>query len=600
MPSVPTNYGIVIDAGSSGSRIHIYSWLSADAAGGQAGGRNQLPQVTRGDPSWSMKIKPGISTFAGKADAVGRDHLAALLGHAQSIVPRHKHEQTPIFLYATAGMRLLADEDQHQILTNACQFIMDSTKFHLPADQCAQNVRVIDGETEGLLGWLALNYMLGALDEPASHAHGKGHSTYGFLDMGGASAQVAFAPNATETEKHLEDLYTVRMRTLSGADQIYNIFVTSWLGYGANEARRRYLELLPAAEAAPTAAAEPSAAAEPMAMIQTAAPTVATRPADAVAGGSGKSLIQGTGSFDECMAATYPLLSKDMPCNDDPCLFGGVHAPAIDFDVNRFIGVSEYWHTSHDLLLNPSAAGKGGDVFDIKIFTDRVQAVCNGSADSKQSALCFKGVYILTVLQSGFGIPVEEAQKESEDGAKALVDSAKDKGFMDTHFTSVDEINGVELSWTLGKMVLHAAAQIPAADTAPALANAAADAAGAAASVPRVGFGPSKDPARFHAERLLVGADEADAGVNATALPPAFLDGAAEAAGHSLITARRLPGLVLFVGMFAFMAFLMAGKVWRRKFLAGVASKTRRRRPADVPGPPSESTTPVMFMRELE
>ncbi len=75
------------------------------------------------------------------------------------------------------------------------------------------HIQVIAGDTEGLYGWIAANYLLGGFDSPEKHMHGKGHHTYGFLDMGGASAQIAFAPNNTEAEKHANDLKLLRMRT---------------------------------------------------------------------------------------------------------------------------------------------------------------------------------------------------------------------------------------------------------------------------------------------------------------------------------------------------------------------------------------------------
>ena len=230
--------------------------------------------------------------------------------------------------------------------------------------KCKSNLR----RDEGILGWLSLNYMLGTLDSSEIHDHGKGHSTYGFLDMGGASAQVAFAPNATETEKRLNDLYTIRLRTAAGESKNWNVFVSSWLGFGANEARRRYLNTI-----SPT-------------KNELLDPCLPKGVVDSITSESAESAnmvshIRGTGDYETCLANVYPLLSKDLPCNDDPCLFAGVHAPLIDFDVNHFIGVSEYWHTSQDLLLHPEG---GGDVYDLKIFADRVQEVCNAAVKSKE------------------------------------------------------------------------------------------------------------------------------------------------------------------------------------------------------------------------
>ena len=168
-----------------------------------------------------------MSSFADQPELVGPDHLADLLKHARDIIPDDAVRDTPIFLLATAGMRLLPNLERELLLEQICSYARANSDFLLP--DCDAHIQVIPGVTEGLYGWIATNYLLGSFDEPKGHDHGKGHHTYGFLDMGGASAQIAFAPNITETEKHANDLRLLRLRNVDGSPQEYRVFVTSWL-----------------------------------------------------------------------------------------------------------------------------------------------------------------------------------------------------------------------------------------------------------------------------------------------------------------------------------------------------------------------------------
>lgn len=405
-----------------------------------------------------------MSTFAQDVASVGPDHLQSLIDLALDEVPADKVAETPIFLMATAGVRFLPKNEQTALLQGICTYLQANTHFDLP--DCGAHIQVISGETEGLYGWIAANYLLGGFDRPEEHAHGKGHHTYGFLDMGGASAQIAFAPNSTETERHANDLKLVRMRHLDGSPAEYKVFTATWLGFGANKARDRYVDSLRELYGDDTELPDPCMPSG----LRT------TTEGEAIAGKTTSSdqYLVGTGQFEECLRKTYPLLGKDAPCEDQPCLLNGQHVPAIDFDVNHFVGVSEYWHTTHGVF------GKKSKAYDLATYQNKVMEFCSRDwseieddlekrkktpeekAQDAQEA-CFKASWIINVLYDGIGIPrvgLEGVGDPNVNTTQDAMEKAKEKGFVDP-FQPVDTIDNVELSWTLGKMVLYAAGQVP-------------------------------------------------------------------------------------------------------------------------------------------
>lgn len=459
---------MVLDAGSSGTRVHIYKWLKSDKARKNEADLHKLPDVST-DKKWTKKIHPGISTFGTHPHDVGPDHLDKLFKHALKYVPKDEVENTPLFLLATAGMRILPDLQRKSVLDEVCAYARKATKFQLL--DCDLHVQVIPGETEGLYGWIAANYLLGGFDDPEGHDHGKDHHTYGFLDMGGASAQIAFAPNATEAERHADDLTLLRLRTLDGISLEYKVFVTTWLGFGVNQARQRYVTQL--LESSTDAKEYPDPC------LPSGAAIMVSDDGKVIESGSGKKghKLVGTGVFSECLTRSFPLLEKEKECLDAPCLINGQHTPAIDFDVNHFVGVSEYYHTTHEIF---KMAAKDDEEYDFKTYQKAVDDFCSkswkdirkgiknktwGKVDEQTAQeVCFKSSWLINVLHDGIGVPRVglEDLNSGKNVTKVKVGGKHGlkKGFLNP-FQAVNKINDVEVSWTLGKMVLYATSEVP-------------------------------------------------------------------------------------------------------------------------------------------
>lgn len=546
----------------------MYRWLNHARAVKEADAAelHSLPKLET-KKKWTLKIKPGVSTFGDHPGDVGRDHLQELFDHALSIVPEDQVEDTPIFLMATAGVRLLEPMKQKALLSEVCSYARKHTKFSLP--ECDLHIQVIPGETEGLYGWIAANYLLGGFDSPKQYDHGKGHHTYGFLDMGGASAQIAFAPNATEAERHANDLKLLRMRTIDGKKAEYKVFTTTWLGFGVNQARQRYVQALVDATFAP----DTKELLDPCLPVGLKT-TIDGEPANPRNSAGSDAVLMGTGRFDECLAQTFPLLDKDAPCADQPCLLHGQHVPAIDFSVNHFVGVSEYWHTTHEVF-EMSHNDKAYDFtkyqklvkdFCSKDWADIESGVSAGTWGKKVTArtaqeVCFKASWLINVLHEGIGIPRVGIEKGANGSGfnvtKEHVAHANDKGFLDP-FQAVDKIDDVEVSWTLGKMVLYAAGQVP-----PATADALA-----------VGFGSNV------ASNSLP-PDFQEAGSNSKPVPLDEDDSFAEVAEELAETAQehsRSTGFLLFVLVMLVIGFLFRKRERRMKLVRGWNAALRRNR----------------------
>lgn len=168
-------YFVVVDAGSSGSRLRLYSCMktSDNLLMGlkeeftntvSLGLQNVLDTFL---PQYLDKLFTGLSnTFA---------HLGINITEQANI---------PVRFYATAGMRTVSPVVQNRTYTIITDWINDNTAFK---DIDAQT---IPGESEALYNWLAVNYLNGAFanDTPTAAA----------FDLGGGSSEIAYTTTDTQ------------------------------------------------------------------------------------------------------------------------------------------------------------------------------------------------------------------------------------------------------------------------------------------------------------------------------------------------------------------------------------------------------------------
>ena len=206
-------WGLIIDAGSSGSRIHIFTWkeYKSDLL-------LSLKEVS------NFKISPGISSFT---PTEASQSLEPLLQHAKATVPQHCWAHTNLQLLATAGMRLV-----HQVNPARSTAIFDSLRNYLktaPFLFDPPNARIVPGDEEAEFDWLSVNF--------ATDGFVTKQKLVGAIDLGGASTQISFQVHPSEQGSSVVDVAQLPgVRTLQVGAHAHSIYAVSRLHMGLYEA----------------------------------------------------------------------------------------------------------------------------------------------------------------------------------------------------------------------------------------------------------------------------------------------------------------------------------------------------------------------------
>lgn len=144
----PYSYVLVLDAGSTGTRIHVYKFRSTtDNDNGETFVlKNEI----------FKERKPGLSSFADQISKA-EDQINELLQIADHSVSRFKHRSTPLVLRATAGLRLISEVKQ-KLLLEAVSKTFDKYGFYRPK----LDIAIMNETEEGIDAWLTLVYLKGS------------------------------------------------------------------------------------------------------------------------------------------------------------------------------------------------------------------------------------------------------------------------------------------------------------------------------------------------------------------------------------------------------------------------------------------------------
>ncbi|XP_069462986.1 ectonucleoside triphosphate diphosphohydrolase 6 [Ambystoma mexicanum] len=206
-------YGIMFDAGSTGTRIHVFKFT-------QTG--KDTPKL---DYEIFRALKPGLSTYADDPDQCVQGILQ-LLEVAKKEIPSDLWAVTPLVLKATAGLRLLPGEKAQNLLDKV-KDIFGESPFYVGED-C---VTIMNGTDEGISAWITVNFLTGSLNSSRK-------KLVGMLDLGGGSTQITFHPDDEKTLQASPEGYITSFQMFNTT---YRLYSYSYLGLGLMSARLKIL-----------------------------------------------------------------------------------------------------------------------------------------------------------------------------------------------------------------------------------------------------------------------------------------------------------------------------------------------------------------------
>eukprot|EP01029_Cantina_marsupialis_P001946 TRINITY_DN1176_c0_g1_i1.p1 TRINITY_DN1176_c0_g1~~TRINITY_DN1176_c0_g1_i1.p1 ORF type:complete len:553 (+),score=120.39 TRINITY_DN1176_c0_g1_i1:117-1661(+) len=392
-------FAFIIDAGSSGSRINGFLWP-------KGGGLDKVGIALNPEDNEPirMKVEPGLTSFSPE-DSFEKG-IRPLLDYVREIVPINSGVKPPLYILATAGMRLANETYRHDILES----IRVGVQVHFPEFKFRDSyASVLSGELEGAYSWLAVNYAAGLLNNPAA-----------VVDMGGASMQVT-APAARNSffEKGQTEVFG------------HKVFVGTYLKFGANAVQLRYRDAIVATNA------------EKNAEVTVKDPCIpeGSKVTRTVSETNSTVIFSGNGNFEECKKRIMPLLDLDAKCTYNHCYMHGVRQPKIAYEKLRMFGLSEYWYTTRDVLTitnNPynkeefekAAADYCATNYQV-ILKKKEEGKFPFASDKRLSSQCFKSAWLSVITHDGLEIP---------DNYDAL--------------DIVDNIDSIPADWTLGAMLV--------------------------------------------------------------------------------------------------------------------------------------------------
>mmetsp|Transcript_3899 Transcript_3899/g.11972 ORF Transcript_3899/g.11972 Transcript_3899/m.11972 type:complete len:464 (+) Transcript_3899:174-1565(+) len=365
-------YVVIVDAGSSGCRAHAFRWEKTSEGG------------VKVDPKHnSMKVRPGLSSFAEEPAKAG-ESLAELLRFLEEEIPEDRRAATPVFLKATAGLRMLPPAQSEAILASV-RTTLAASPFSFDEEHGA---KIIAGTDEGGFGWMSVNYLMRSFED---------EEYVGVVEMGGASAQVtqivqAAAGSLRGPASQVPDGYSF---TFSLGAKGYELYAKSYLGYGLEAARR---------------AVTFEDGRDPC--LPPGFEKTADDPRASVYEGPEREAVVGVGDFEKCRAAIVDrLFSGDAKCEHPSCSHIDAAFQPKTLPDSKLLVFENFYYTAAMLGLALPNNEPQRYRFEAKqlcpmTWDDLLASAFpkDGSDKADLVKLCFSAVYLDVFLERGLGL----------------------------------------------------------------------------------------------------------------------------------------------------------------------------------------------------
>ncbi|NXH74227.1 ENTP8 diphosphohydrolase, partial [Hydrobates tethys] len=379
-------YGMVFDAGSSHTSLFVYEWDSDK--------ENDTGVVSQ---TLSCDVQgQGISSYANDPPKAG-DSLRECLDKALKVIPAAKQRDTPAYLGATAGMRLLREQNS----SAADQVLAEVAKTMREYPVAFKGARILTGEEEGAYGWITTNYLLDSFTKYSPKAHTwvrpEAANFFGALDLGGASTQISFMPEGSGMNWN-----EASKLTLYGYN--YNIYTHSYLCYGQNEMLKRLAKELIVESSSSTRVDHPCYPKDYNETVSLSSfrASPCTNWSDPHLTLSDRIVtLEGSGNASGCLAAVKKLFNFSACGQSQDCTFDGVYQPRVS---GQFIAFAGFYYTFH--FLNLTSQQSLIDVNStIQTFCKKNWAELVETFPQQKGylhAYCSMAIYILTLLLDGY------------------------------------------------------------------------------------------------------------------------------------------------------------------------------------------------------